>query len=215
MLSATFATLRPLAVVLVICTVIGLTGWLIQVGRDTGGVRNNRSAATALIEEAAFAGEHGVQLLTLAAGARFTADANGPLGLPFPVENANDVPGRNGTFRVFAYDDALPGYVLLPALLLLMGLITLAAVYAGFSAARAVNAGSLGTGAAWGAITGPAWAIALAILVVLAGGIFHGDADDASVFGLFLVGGAVLGAAGGALALSAQTGGGTAGSSSS
>ena len=80
------------------------------------------------------------------------------------------MPGRNGTFRVFAYDDALPGYVLLPALLLLMGLITLAAVYAGFSAARAVDAGSLGTGAAWGAITGPAWAIALAILVVLAGG---------------------------------------------
>ena len=212
-LSATLATLRPLAVVLVICTVLGLTGWLIQVGRDTGGVRNGRSAPTALIEEAAFAGEHGVQLLTLAAGARFTADANGPLGLPFPVENANDVPGRNGTFRVFAYDDALPGYVLLPALLLLMGLITLAAVYAGFSAARAVDAGSLGTGAAWGAITGPAWAIALAILVVLAGGIFHGDADDASVFGLFLIGGAVLGAAGGAL--SVQTGGGTAASSSS
>ncbi len=212
-LAATLATLRPLAVVLVICTVIGLTGWLVQVGRDTGGVRNGRSAPTALIEEAAFAGEHGVQLLTLAAGARFTADANGPLGLPFPVENANDVPGRNGTFRVFAYDDALPGYVLLPALLLLMGLITLAAIYAGFSAARAVGAGSLGTGAAWGAITGPAWAIALAILVVLAGGIFHGDADDASVFGLFLVGGALLGAAGGAL--SAQTGGGTVASSSS
>ncbi len=123
------------------------------------------------------------------------------------------MPGRNGAFRIFAYDDALPGYVLLPALLLLMGLIALAAVYAGFSAARSVNAGSLGEGAVWGAITGPAWAVALAALVVLAGGIFHGDADDASVFGLFLLGGAVLGAAGGAL--SAQTGGGTAASSSS
>ena len=142
--------------------------------------------------------------MALAAGARFTADANGPLGLPFPVEDANDVPGRDGTFRVFAYDDALPAYVLLPALVLLMGLITLAALYAGFAAARAVNARSLGTGAAWGAITGPAWAIAMALLVVLAGGLFHGDADDASVFGIFLLGGALLGAAGGALAVSAQ-----------
>ena len=51
-----------------ICTVIGLTGWLVQVGRDTGGVRNGRSAPTALIEEAAFAGEHGVQLLTAGRG---------------------------------------------------------------------------------------------------------------------------------------------------
>ena len=42
-------------------------------------------------------------------------------------------------------------------------------------------------------------------LVVLAGGLFHGDADDASVFGVFLLGGALLGAAGGALAVSDQS----------
>jgi hypothetical protein len=198
------ATLRPLAAVLVICTVVGLAGWLVQVGRDAGGVRNDRSAATALIEEAAFAGEDGVNLTALAAGARFRADANGPLGLPFPVANANDVPGNGGAFRIFAYDDVLPGAVLLPALVLLMGLVTLGALYAGFAAARAVDATSMGRAAAWGAITGPAWAIAMAMLVVLAGGIFHGDADDASVFGVFLVGGALLGAAGGALAAGGQ-----------
>jgi fructose-specific phosphotransferase system IIC component len=44
----------------------------------------------------------------------------------------------------------------------------------------------------------------MALLVILAGGIFHGDADDASVFGVFLLGGALLGAAGGALAVSGQ-----------
>ena len=44
----------------------------------------------------------------------------------------------------------------------------------------------------------------MAILVVLAGGLFHGDADDTSVFAIFLFGGALLGAAGGALAVSAQ-----------
>ena len=42
----------------------------------------------------------------------------------------------------------------------------------------------------------------MAVLVILAGGLFHGDADDASVFGVFLIGGALLGAGGGALAVS-------------
>jgi hypothetical protein len=167
-------------------------------------VRTQRSAPTALIEEAAFAGEHGIHLTALAAGARFTADADGPLGLPFPVADADEIPGRGGTFRVFAYRDALPAAVLLPALVLLMGLVALGALYAGFAAARTVKADSLQRAALWGAVTGPAWAIAMAILVVLAGGLFHGDADDTSVFSVFLLGGAIFGAAGGALAASAQ-----------
>jgi hypothetical protein len=90
---------------------------------------------------------------------------------------------------------------------LLMGLVTLGALYAGFAAARAMNAGTLARGAVWGAITGPSWAIVMAVLVILAGGLFHGDADDASVFGVFLFGGALLGAAGGALAVSGQPSG--------
>ena len=53
-------------------------------------------------------------------------------------------------------------------------------------------------------ITGPAWAITMALLVILAGGLFHGDADDASVFGVFLLGGGLLGAGGGALAVSGR-----------
>ena len=57
-------------------------------------------------------------------------------------------------------------------------------------------------GAAWGAVTGPAWAIAMSILISLAGGLFHGDADGGSVFGLFLLFGALLGAGGGVLAVS-------------
>ena len=51
-------------------------------------------------------------------------------------------------------------------------------------------------------MTGPAWAIAMSILISLAGGLFHGDADGGSVFGLFLLLGAVLGAGGGVLAVS-------------
>ena len=43
-LGAALAALRPLAAVLVVCTALGLVGWLVQVGRDAGGVRAGRSA---------------------------------------------------------------------------------------------------------------------------------------------------------------------------
>jgi hypothetical protein len=41
----------------------------------------------------------------------------------------------------------------------------------------------------------------MSILISLAGGLFHGDADGGSVFGLFLLLGALLGAGGGVLAV--------------
>jgi hypothetical protein len=200
-LTAATATLRPLGALLIACSALGLVGWIVQVGADVDEVRSGRSTATALVEESLFVGEHGVHLAALASGARFTADANGALGLPFPVDQASDVPGRDGGLRVFSYSDAMPAYVFLPALVLLFALLILAALYAGFAAARAVGAPTPIVGAAWGALTGPAWAIAMSILVSLAGGLFHGDADGGSVFGLFLLLGAVLGAGGGVLAV--------------
>jgi hypothetical protein len=198
---AALVAVRPLAIVLAVCTAVGVLGWLVQLARDVGDVRADRSTFTALVEEAAFAVEHGVNMTALAAGARFRPDALGALGLPFPVADANAVPGPDGAFRVFAYDAALSGFDLLIALPFLMGVLALCAVYAGFATARAMRATSLASGAAWGAITGPTWALAMAILLILAGGIFHGDADDASVFGIFLLGGAALGTLGGALAV--------------
>ena len=200
--TATAATLRPLGALLIACAALGLVGWLVQVGADVDQVRAGRSTATALVEESLFVGEHGVHLAALASGARFTPDAPGALGLPFPVDQAGDVPGRDGGLRIFSYTDAMPAYVFLPALVLLIGLLILAALYAGFAAARAVGAATPPLGAAWGAVTGPAWAIAMSILTGLAGGLFHGDADGGSVFGLFLLVGAVLGAGGGVLAVS-------------
>ena len=199
-LAAAAAALRPLVAVLAVCTVLGLAGWLVQVGRGVDDVRAGRSAPTAVIEEAAFLGEHGVHLAALAGGARFEADTTGALGLPFPVDRADEVPGRDGGLRIFSYGDVLPAYVVLPALVILLGTTALGALYAGFAAARAARPGSLGAAAAWGAITGPTWALTMSILTALAGGLFHGDADGGSVFGVLLLGGLVLGAAGGALA---------------
>ena len=103
------ATLRPLGALLIACAALGLVGWLVQVGADVDQVRAGRSTATALVEESLFVGEHGVHLAALAAGARFTADASGALGLPFPVDQAGDVPGRDGGLRIFSYTDAMPG----------------------------------------------------------------------------------------------------------
>jgi hypothetical protein len=129
-LKASVATLRPLAALLIACAALGLVGWIVQVGADVDDVRGPRSTATALVEESLFVGEHGVHLAALASGARFTADANGALGLPFPVDQAGDVSGRDGGLRVFSYTDAMPAYVFLPALVLLFALLILAALYA-------------------------------------------------------------------------------------
>jgi hypothetical protein len=199
--TAATATMRPLAALLIACAVIGLVGWVVQVGADVDNIRAGRSTATALIEEALYAGEHGVHLAALGVGARFTSDAPGALGLPFPVAKANEVPGRDGGLRIFSYSDAMPAYVLLPAIVVLMGMVILAMLYAGFAAARAVGASTPVLGATWGAIAGPAWAIAMSILVSLAGGLFHGDADGGSVFGVFLLFDALLGAGGGVLSV--------------
>ncbi len=199
-LAASRAALRPLAVVLVVFTALGLIGWLAQVGSGVDEVRLGRSAPTALIEEAAFAGEHSVHLAALGAGARFRTDAGGALGLPFAVDDATAVPGPDGRLRIFSYSGPLPAYLVLPAIVVLMGLLALGALYAGFTAARATGAATLPAAAGWGAITGPLWAVAMAIAVALAGGAFHGEADAGSVVALYLLGGAALGAAGGALA---------------
>ncbi|MBE2315400.1 zinc ribbon domain-containing protein [Solirubrobacter sp. CPCC 204708] len=195
-LAAVRATLRPLAGVALVSTVLALAGWLVQIGANAGDVRSGRSTATALIEETVYAAEHGIHLTALSAGALFRPDAPATVGLPFPVEDPNALPGD---FRIFSYQDALSDAVFLPALVVLLCVITLGALYGGFAAARAAGAERPATAAAWGALTGPVWALAMAVAVVLAGGLFHGDAADGSVFGLFLVGGALLGAAGGAL----------------
>jgi hypothetical protein len=201
-LAGAAAALRPLAAVLVVCAALGLVAWLAGVGASVDEVRGGRSAATALIEEAAYVADDGVHVAELGAGARFDSDGPGALGLPIPVSRPASVPGDDGAFRIFSYNAALPAYVFLPALIIVMALVGLGALYAGFAAARAARAVSVATGAAWGALTGPVWAIAMVILNALAGGFFHGAGEGASVFAVFLLGGAVFGAGGGALALS-------------
>ena len=209
-LTAVQTTLRPLAALLITCTAIALVGWLVQVGADVGDVRAGRSAPTALIEEAAFAAEHGIHLTALAAGARFRADANGALGLPFPVERAERRPRRRRHVPDLRLQRRAARVRAAAGAVILIGPGDPRRALRRLHRRPLGRRATLPIAAAWGAITGPAWAIAMTLLALLAGGLFHGDADDASVFGVFLLGGALLGAAGGALSASGQSSGGEA-----
>ena len=95
----------------------------------------------------------------------------------------------------------IPAYVFLPALVLLIGLLILATLYAGFAAARAVGAATPPLARPGGGDR-PGVGDRDVDPHLLAGGLFHGDADGGSVFGVFLLRGALLGAAGGVLAVS-------------
>ena len=59
--------------------------------------------------------------------------------------------------------------------------------------------------AVWGAIVGPVWAIATGILGGLVQDTLYGHAQGESVFGLVLVGGALIGALGGFLSAQAAS----------
>ena len=189
-LTAGAATLRPLGALLIACSALGLVGWIVQVGADVDSVRAGRSTATALVEESLYVGEHGVHLAALASGARFTADANGALGLPFPVDQASDVPAATAACASSPTPTRCPPTSSSARSSCSSASLILATLYAASPPPRG-RAGYAAQGAA-GGVTGPAWAIAMSILVGLAGGLFHGDADGGSVFGLFLLRGAVL-----------------------
>ena len=141
-------------------------------------------------------------------------------GCPAPTSESDEVDADDG-HRIFAYRDALPAYLFVPGVIVLIALPLLLALYAGFAAAGAAGAiGSPSRSAAWGALVGPVWAILMVILDVLATKSLEqealgrsqqlnlfGSADGGSTFLLFLLIGAVLGALGGLLAGSSGSGG--------
>ena len=80
-------------------------------------------------------------------------------------------------------------------LVVLIGIPLAAALYAGFVVARERAAASPVLGAAWGALVGPVWAIALAMVNGLLQDTLFGHAQGESVFGIVLVFGALIGGA--------------------
>ncbi len=193
------AALRPLAVLLVITSFIGLWAWVIATASDVDNTRGARSEALAVVENGLYLVEHGTHFAELGALAQFESAGLGALGLPAPAEDAGEVASPGETFRIFAYRDGLAAYVFVPGLILLIALTALAALYAGFRVARVRGATGPGA-AAWGALVGPVWAVTMALLDALATKQVFGNSEGESVFVAFLVGGALLGSLGGFLA---------------
>ena len=202
-LAVAAAALRPLALALLATTAIGIGVWMVQTLRDPAPARGERSPALALAENSLYAVEHGVNFFALGTLSAFDA-TNGQVAIP--VDSREDVFDESdaGRIRVFAYRDAISAPLYLPLLLVLIALPAGAALLAGFAVARTRGAKTPVEGAAWGAITGPIWAIVGTLFASIATreAIF-GTVSGGSLFGLLLLGGAVLGGLGGFLAVRA------------
>lgn len=209
---AAVSSLRALLILLVVTGVLGTAAWVTFALTNDGG---DDQRARATVEVALFAADHSVHFAELGAFVGFepAREELEEVALPAPTEDPDEITGSDG-HRIFAYRDALPAYLFVPAVILLIALPLLLALYAGFAVAGRVGAtGAPLTAAAWGAVVGPVWAVTMAILDVLATKSLEvealgrseelalfGSADGAGAFLFFLLVGGVLGALGGLLA---------------
>ncbi len=207
-------SLRSLGLLLLVTGVLGTAAWVAHALMDED-YEPDRARTT--VELALYAADHAVHFAELGAFVPFEPGQEDfqEAALPAPTTEPGEITGDD-SYRIFAYRDALPAYVFVPAIIVLIALPLLLALYAGFTAARiAAAAGSPVPSPAWGAIVGPVWAIAMAALDALAtkslevGGLadgrqvsIFGSADGGGAFLYFLLLGAALGAVGGLLASS-------------
>lgn len=205
-IAAVLTSLRPLGLALLVTTVIGTALWIVDVAADAD-TRGSRSLPIALVDTSLYAVDHGVHSFELGTLAAFERRRLRPeaLALPLPADKPGEIVGSTSeTLRLFAYRDGVSAILFLLMLVVLIGIPVTAALYAGFVVARERAAASPALGAAWGALVGPVWAIALAIVNGLLQDTLFGHAQGESVFGIVLVFGALIGALGGFLAARAS-----------
>jgi hypothetical protein len=199
--SAALTALRPLGAALLVATAIGTALWLVNVA-TVEATRGNRSLPIALIDTALFTADHGVHTFELGSLAAFDRREVSPavLSLPLPAAEPREVLGTGESFRLFDYRHGNPAIVFLLMLVVLVTLPLATALYAGFLVARERAAATPVLGAAWGAVVGPVWAIAVTFVNSVLQNTLYGHAQGESVFGILLVLGALVGALGGFLA---------------
>lgn len=201
---AAWTALRPLGLALLVVGAIGTAIWVVQVTRDDEYHDfPPRSTAIAIAEQVAYAGDHAVDMLPLGAGASERFSGNYP-AVPIDQDRYFELPDEIGegsvpTYNLFDFGDTMSAALFIPLLVFLIAVPALLALYAGFAVARRLNETRVDRAAAWGAIVGPLWAVAMVLLTTLARKNIVGDPIGDSVFVAFLLGGAVLGALGGAL----------------
>jgi hypothetical protein len=207
---AGWAALRPLLLALAVIGLLGTLAWARQaVHDDSYSIYPDRSTAVAIGEQIAYAGDHAINILPLGVGAREELD--GLPALPIEPEDIPDVaserpdqgfsPSYFTTYGLFDYDGTMPPLLFVLTTVVLIGTPVLLALYAGFAVARRVGETRPARAAAWGALVGPVWALTMVLLTALARKGLFGDPTGDSVLVSFLLGGAILGAVGGLLAM--------------
>ncbi len=203
------AALRPLVLLLALMIVAGTVVWGVETLLKSD-LRNNNSTPVAVIDNVAYAVEHGVHWTELAGLAQFrvaggAATEGSPIDLPVPVGNASKLKvNSSGQYRLFGLEHAMPAYTFVPLVIFLLGSALLLEIFAGASVAQTRAPQTPWAAAAWGCLVGPIWALAMVIVNGLVAKDFFGRADGGSVFGSFLLSGLIVGAVGGLLSVQAQ-----------
>lgn len=109
----------------------------------------------------------GIASLRAMAQGQPLGETGGALSTPLPLAES----GKSGRFgepwRIFAFSDNYPLFVFIFVLILAVGLTLTLAWFAGSAVASAARVSSPATRAAYGAIVGVVWALALTLLRVL------------------------------------------------
>lgn len=186
------AAARPLGVLLIVCALLGATVWEIEMARESYG----DSKAEALIESPLNAGQYAIDTAALGTLAKYRMAEDTPT--PLPADKGRYVHATaGGTYRVFDYRRAYPLFAFVFGIILLLGSVLACAAYAGFAVAGLSGARSRWAAAAYGALVGPVWAVALVLLRAIADRQLM---DGGSLFTSALLVGAIAGAMGGLLA---------------
>jgi hypothetical protein len=218
-----WASVKPLAALIILMIAVGTIAIQTQVLRDAGHLTEftDQSKATETLDVALGVINTGVEFTDFSAGVAFhNPPENDPSQLVLPVSkpgavtgSQSDEPGTDapdGNYRIFDYGDALP-VPAFTALLALMIVPALFALYGGFLMVRVAGVWTAGIGAAVGGSQGLIWGLAMALLSILVRFNFADlvvvGPDGDSVFVHFLLGAALLGALGGFLATQSTAGG--------
>lgn len=201
--SLAWALLKPLGILLIAVSLFGAVIWSIQSIRDVAEVRGERSMVTSVVDSVAFSGDLGIRNVGLGTLSTFELSGfNESTGVPIPVDPTGEKITEltdEGKFNLLDYKNVLNAWAFVPILIVLILLPLILALYSGFLIGRERKDSDPKLGAAWGALVGPVWAVALVVLNALSVDLAFGHLIGDSFFVMVLIGGAILGAVGGLL----------------
>jgi hypothetical protein len=192
--------MKPLLALLLVGALVGVTAWEIQILRGQESSKLGRSDVAAIVETPFLAGEFAIQGVGLGALSQFRplgSEGASGAALALPADDNRDLSAFNDDYRIFAYRHAYPAAIYVVLLIVLLGATLATMLFAGYSSAVSAGATAPLPAAGYGALAGVVWALAMALLRVIAGtDTLSGD----SLFAAILVGGCAVGALGGLIA---------------